>query len=245
MDRKSWSREDIIIAYALYCVTPMSKINTSNKAIQEVAKLIGASVGSLNARMQNFRAVDLRQTSSLGRIAKMDRAIFEEFQHDWGALSLQAEQLTGLALFDADSLNGAKRLSDLTDHKRVTRERLFFRKAVLAAYEYKCCISGQMLPAMLVASHIRPFKACRSSSDRMAPENGLCLNVFYDKAFDQGYITVDPSLVIRVSKKAQDYPDSFTKKWLLDLEGESILFPSRFMPRREFLEYHNDKVFKG
>lgn len=245
MERKSWTREDVIVAYALYCVTPMSKINTSNKVIQEVAKRIGTSTGSLNARMQNFRAVDTRQTSSLGRIAKMDRQIFEEFRHDWGALSLRAEQITGLAIFNADPLNGAKRLSDLTDHKRVTRERVFFRKAVLAAYEYKCCMSGQTLPAMLVASHIKPFKRCRSESDRTNPENGLCLNVFYDKAFDQGYLTVEPDLTIRVSKKVREFPDPFTEKWLLGLEGESILLPSRFRPGREFLEYHNDVVFKG
>lgn len=244
MKRKAWTREDIIVAYALYCVTPMSKINISNKVIQEVAKLIGSSTGSLNARMQNFRAVDPKQTSSLGRIANMDRAIFKEFQHDWGALSLQAEQITGLALFDADPLNGAKPLSSLTSTNKVSRERHFFRSAVLASYEYRCCISGQMLPAMLVASHIKPFQKCRSSNDRMSPENGLCLNVFYDKAFDQGYITVEPDLTIRVSPKVRDFPDPFTEKWLLGLEGESIILPSRFRPRREFLEYHNDKVFK-
>lgn len=245
MERKAWTREDIIVAYALYCVTPMSKINISNKVIQEVAKLIGASTGSLNARMQNFRAVDPRQTSSLGRIAKMDRDVYEEFRHDWGTLSLQAEQITGLSLFDADPVNGAKPLSSLTDRNRVSRERHFFRSSVLSAYEYRCCISGQTLPAMLVASHIKPFQKCRSGSDRMNPENGLCLNVFYDKAFDQGYITVDPSLTIRVSKRVEDFPDAFTEKWLLGLQGESIILPSRFRPRDEFLEYHNDVVFKG
>lgn len=240
-----WSREDIIVALALYCVTPMSKINTSNKVIHEVAKLIGCPVGSLNARMQNFRAVDPRQASSLGRIAKMDRAVFEEFQHDWGALSLQAEQITGLDLFDADPLNGAKPLSSLTNHGKVSRERHFFRRSVLAAYEYRCCISGLTIPSMLVASHIKPFKVCRSTNDRTTPQNGLCLNVFYDKAFDQGLITVEPDLTVRVSTKVQAFPDAFTEKWLLSLEGESILLPSRFRPQKEFLEYHNNKIFKG
>jgi hypothetical protein len=36
----AWSREDIIIAYALYCVTPLGKINPSNKVIQQVAEII-------------------------------------------------------------------------------------------------------------------------------------------------------------------------------------------------------------
>lgn len=243
--RKVWTREDVIIAYALYCVTPLSKINMGNTAIQEVACIMSRSVPSLVMRMQNFRALDPKASSGLGNVAKMDKAIFEEFRKDWGDLSLQAERITGLALFDADSVNGAKRISDLTDHKRVTWERVFFRKAVLAAYEYKCCISGQMLPNMLVASHIKPYKACRSGNDRMTPENGLCLNVFYDKAFDQGLITIDPSLTIWVSQAAKEYPDAFTEKWLLGLQGESIILPARFRPQNEFLEYHNEKVFKG
>lgn len=245
MERKAWTRENIIVAYALYCVTPMSKINMSNKVILEVAALSERSPSSLVMRMLNFRAIDPKALGKMNHTAKMDRDVYEEFRHDWGTLSLQAEQITGLSLFDADPVNGAKPLSSLTDRNRVSRERHFFRSAVLSAYEYRCCISGQTLPAMLVASHIKPFQKCRSGSDRMNPENGLCLNVFYDKAFDQGYITVDPSLTIRVSKRVEDFPDAFTEKWLLGLQGESIILPSRFRPRDEFLEYHNDVVFKG
>ena len=44
----AWSREDIIIAYALYCVTPLGKINPSNKVIQQVAEVIPHSVASTN-----------------------------------------------------------------------------------------------------------------------------------------------------------------------------------------------------
>ena len=249
MERKSerhkWSREDIIVALALYCVTPMSKLNRRNRVIQEVAQLIGCPVGSLSARMQNFRAVDPKQNSSLGRIAKADRAIYEAFKHDWGELSLQAEQITGLDLFDADPVNGAKRLSSLTNRSQVSRERQFFRRAVLSAYEYRCCISGQTLPDMLIASHIKPFNICRSSSERTTPENGLCLNVFYDKAFDQGYITIEPDLTICVSQKVHDFPDAFTEQWLINLQGESITLPERFRPREDFLAYHNKEIFKG
>jgi putative restriction endonuclease len=133
----------------------------------------------------------------------------------------------------------------LNNKSRVTRERVFFRRAVLSAYEYRCCISGQTLPDMLIASHIKPFNICRSSGDRTTPENGLCLNVFYDKAFDQGYITIDPSLTIWVSPRVRDFPDAFTEQWLIDLQGSSIELPGRFRPRREFLEYHNEKIFKG
>lgn len=42
--------------------------------------------------------------------------IYEEFKHDWGSLSLEAETLTGLAIFDSSPLQGAKPLSSLTNH---------------------------------------------------------------------------------------------------------------------------------
>lgn len=36
-ERVAWSREDIIVAYALYCITPLNDIRPSNKLIQQVA----------------------------------------------------------------------------------------------------------------------------------------------------------------------------------------------------------------
>ena len=103
----AWSREDIIIAYALYCVTPLGKINPSNKVIQQVAEIIPHSVASIVMRMQNFRYIDPKVSSGLKNVAKADRMIYEEFKHDWGSLSLEAETLTGLAIFDSSPLQAA------------------------------------------------------------------------------------------------------------------------------------------
>ena len=111
----AWSREDIIIAYALYCVTPLGKINPSNKVIQQVAEIIPHSVASIVMRMRNFRYIDPKVSSGLKNVAKADRMIYEEFKHDWGSLSLEAETLTGLAIFDSSPLQGAKPLSSLTN----------------------------------------------------------------------------------------------------------------------------------
>ena len=138
----AWSREDIIIAYALYCVTPLGKINPSNKVIQQVAEIIPHSVASIVMRMRNFQYIDPKVSSGLKNVAKADRMIYEEFKRDWGSLSLEAETLTGLAIFDSSPLQGAKPLSSLTNHGRVSRERHFFKQAVLAAYDDRCFISG-------------------------------------------------------------------------------------------------------
>lgn len=241
----AWSREDIIIAYALYCVTPLGKINPSNKVIQQVAEIIPHSVASIVMRMRNFRYIDPKVSSGLKNIAKADRMIYEEFKHDWGSLSLEAETLTGLAIFDSSPLQGAKPLSSLTNHGRVSRERRFFKQAVLAAYDDRCFISGCALPQMLVASHIKPYSQCRSEADRVSPDNGICLNTFYDKAFDRGLITITPSMKIYVSPIILDSPqDAFTAHWLASLDGMILPPPPRFPPRRELLEYHNDEIFR-
>lgn len=241
-----WTREDIIIAFALYCITPLSKCNPSNKTIQQVANLIGHPVSSLVLRMKNFRFLDPSAPKGMGHVAKADKSVYDEFRYDWGALSIAAEELSGLNLFDSSPLQGAKPLSDLTNHKKVSRERAFFRQSVRAAYEEKCYISECRLPGLLVASHIKPFSACRKESDRVTPENGIYLNTFYDRAFDTGLLTITPELRAFISPKIKDTcTDTFTKTWLLDLDGQELRRLSRFAPRKEFLEYHNDVIFRS
>lgn len=240
----AWSREDIVVAYALYCVTPFNKMNPSNKVIQQASEIISHSTSSLVMRMLNFKHLDPRSPAGLGHIAKADKLIYAEFQHDWGALSLEAEALTGLDLFDASPLQGAKPLSSLNNRNQVSRERHFFKRAVLSTYDNRCFISGCALPQMLIASHIKPYSECRSAEDRVSPDNGICLNTFYDKAFDSGLITITSAMKLYVSPIVKDSPcDAFTGRWLVSLDG-MVLPPPRFPPRGAFLEYHNDVIFR-
>lgn len=81
---------------------------------------------------------------------------------------------------------------------KVRVNQSFFRKAVLAAYDYKCCITGLEIPELLIASHIIPWS--KDGADRVNPRNGLCLNVIHDKAFDRGLITVTPEFAVKVSE---------------------------------------------
>lgn len=238
------------MAYALYCVTPLNKINPSNKVIRQVSEILDLPIGSLVLRMRNFQFLDPGVTGEgkkgMSHVAKMDKQIFEEFQNDWGNLGAQAEEIVGLALFDGTPEKGARPISSLTEKNKVSRERHFFRASVFASYENRCCITGLTLPTLLVASHIKPYSKCRTSSDRTDPHNGLLLNTLHDKAFDQGLITVTKDYTIRVSQKVKDYAkDDFTKNCLAGLEGTKIILPRNFIPAVECLEYHNDKIFRG
>ena len=185
--------------------------------------------------MRNFQFLDPGVTGEgkkgMSHVAKADKEIFEEFQNDWGNLGAQAEEIVGLALFDGTPEKGARPISSLTEKNKVSRERHFFRASVFASYENRCCITGLTLP---------------TSSDRTDPHNGLLLNTFHDKAFDQGLITVTKDYSIRVAQKVKDYAnDDFTKNCLAGLEGAKIILPRNFIPAIECLEYHNDIIFKG
>lgn len=241
----AWSREDIIIAYALYCVTPLNQINPTNKAIQQVSEIIPHSVASIVMRMRNFQHIDPRAGEGLGHVAKADKLIYEEFKNDWGELSVQAERLTGLALFDASPLQGAKPLSSLTNRSRVSRERQFFHRAVFSAYDSHCYISGCSIPIMLKASHIKPYSKCRTESERTNPENGICLNVFYDTAFDQGLMTITPSRKVYISPIVKTLSDDdFTRSWLISLEG-MILPPPDLRRVESFWSTTTTKFSRG
>ena len=250
---KPWTKEDTIIAYALYCVVPFEKINNSNKTIAAAAKEMDRSPASLKMKMCNMANLDpnLRASGRIGLdrgITKMDRLVFEEFSTDWETLSKKAASLISIDIFDIDEPvykgpdKNKNHFSEIADKQA----RKFFRKSVLTAYNYTCCVSGVQIPEMLVASHIKPWADSDKKTERVNPANGLCLNVFYDKAFDRGIMTVDTKYKIHISKAIERaYPDDFSKKWLYSLEGESIHLPRKFYPQKDLLEYHNDVIFIG
>ena len=75
----------------------------------------------------------------------------------------------------------------------------FFRKTVLASYNYRCCITEIAIPDLLVAGHIIPWAT--DEKNRMNPANGICLNALHDKAFDIGLITITPDYIIHLSEE--------------------------------------------
>ncbi|TBW38163.1 HNH endonuclease [Azotobacter chroococcum] len=64
-----------------------------------------------------------------------------------------------------------------------------YRDALLA-YWGGCAVTDCTLPALLRASHIKPWRAA-SATERLDPYNGLLLTPNLDLAFDQGLITFD------------------------------------------------------
>ena len=191
-----------------------------------------------------------RGVSGLPNASAGDRAIWGEMNDDWGAFAdeaFSARQEFGLA---DDSITRERtekeEFGDLvTERRGVITQRVgqdFFRKAVLSAYNYRCCISGLGSEPLLVASHIVPWSV--DEQNRVNPRNGLLLSALHDKAFDRGLITLDDDLVVRVSRKHVPRDDEFFSRAIAVFDGQSITPPEKLRPNPEFLAYHREHVFQ-
>lgn len=68
-----------------------------------------------------------------------------------------------------------------------------FRQNVIKTWQQgeKCALTGLDIPAVLIASHIRPWRNCRGKEDRLDGCNGLLLSATIDKLFDKHLISFE------------------------------------------------------
>lgn len=64
-----------------------------------------------------------------------------------------------------------------------------FREMVIKRANNKCDVTGLENTKVLMASHILAWKDCKSTKDRLNPNNGLLLTPNLDKLFDRGFIS--------------------------------------------------------
>jgi predicted restriction endonuclease len=151
-----------------------------------------------------------------------------------------------LAADDVEWEPAVARREGPTERAATVRMRLcqgFFRRAVLASYEYSCTVCGMDLRPLLVASHIVPWSI--SKAHRTDPDNGLCLCALHDRAFDRGLIGVGEALEVLVSPAAKASRSGFARTALTAFEGRPIKLPTRFAPRLEHLRWHREAVFSS
>ena len=116
-----------------------------------------------------------------------------------------------------------------------------FKSLLLAAYGRRCAITGDKIQPVLEAAHIRPVEL--GGEHRL--DNGLLLRSDVHTLFDRGYLAIDGRYRLRVSRLLRDNwgnGDEFYRH-----EGEIIALPGRRSdrPSREFVDWHNDTVFKA
>lgn len=92
-----WSREQLIVAFALYCQTPFGKMHKTNPEIVRTAKLLGRTPSSLAMKLVNFASLDPAITKTgrkgLGNAAADDKRVWNEFHADWEQLALQSANI--------------------------------------------------------------------------------------------------------------------------------------------------------
>jgi len=252
---QKWSEEETILAFYLYCQIPFSKVTKTNPDIIRLANLLGRTPSSVGLKLSNLAHFDpelqSRNISGMGHASRLDEEIAQRFINNWEELTFAAKQIEASLLGTSVEQLVPATAVDLpvgstvsqTIQARVNQQ--FFRDAVLSSYQNCCYITGIAIPSLLIASHIKPWAKSNPRTERTNPSNGLCLNGLHDRAFDQGLITVLPNFTVRVSSKLRDCPgiDDAGIQWLIQCNGQEIRKPDRFLPSREFLEYHNDTIF--
>ena len=253
MATNRWTKEQLKLAFHLYCQLPFGKLDMRTPEVIKLAGLIGRTPGAVAMKLSNFASLDPAITGTgrkgLEGASNLDREIWDEFHADWEALAVESELLRRKLDADAQSMDEAEEQlmpEDFTGETRkvVTEQRIkqsVFRRAVLSSYRGRCCMSGLTETRLLIASHIVPWS--RDKANRLNPSNGLCLSAIHDRAFDKGLITLTDDFKIVVSEELKRKKEPFVMEVLLPLEGRSIELPERFMPSVEFLTRHRADLF--
>jgi len=237
----SWSREELLSGYNLYCKIPINEINSQNANIIRFAELLGKTPKEVTKRFKNFSKLD-SDRDTLENIEEEDKNIWLLFKNDWEKTVYESENKI------IDFENKLKNITEFPKGKErdsIVKSRInqnFFRNAVLSSYQNKCCITGLPFVELLNASHIVPWSV--DSNNRLNPHNGLCLNTLHDRAFDRGLISITPDYIVDISTSINDYLDNQSvKDYFLCYKNQKIILPQRFLPDKSFLEFHNKNVF--
>lgn len=247
-DGLPWTREQLILAFELYCRIPFQRTKASDSRVKELAAVLGRTPASVARKLGNFGAFDpqlaARNISGLTHGSKLDKAVWDEFHSDWNTLILLAHNLR--------TKLGPNQLAEVVmtpptgpSEKLVTaKQRLhqsFFHDAVISSYDSRCCVTGLPIPECLVAGHIIPWSV--NEHRRADPTNGVCMSATFDRLFESGLITIADDLSLCVSQRVRGLKDQAAAQLVSARHGKKIMPPSRFYPDRECLRWHRTNRF--
>jgi|CXWL01.1.fsa_nt_gi hypothetical protein len=252
MERRAWTRDQLLKTLALYCQLPFGKMQSRNPAVVALAGVIGRTPAAVALKLVNFASLDPDQRGrgvvGMRNSSAADRSTWAEFFGRWDVLADHSVEIKPPDPVEMPTRKRSVPLNAPSGPTEVLREttrrrgQSFFRAAVLAAHDGTCCITGITSGAMLRASHIVPWS--RDPALRLDPRNGLCLNALHDAAFDRGLITLSDRFVLQVSTRVKkEVPATVYTEMFERRAGEPITMPERFRPAPEMLEFHRRHVF--
>jgi putative restriction endonuclease len=253
---KRWTEEETKLALFLYFQLPFGKLHSGTPEIKQLAEALGRTPSSVAMKLSNFASLDPKIIDSgrkgLDGASKLDRQVFTSFQSNWTSLVDESERLwtSAVELNEVSILRDQLvpyRVEPFEGKTTVTREveqrvgQNFFRRAVLANFDEQCCITGIADVRLLNASHIVPWGS--DVENRHNPANGLALSATFDRAFDRGLITVNPSGLVLISNQLLASKSEDTVRFFSPYQTHKIAHPIRISPDPELLNWHNNHVY--
>lgn len=234
--KRNWTREEAIIALYVYAQIPLRECSKKHPLVVEYAKILGRTPDSLNMKIANFARLDpclkAQKISGLRNGAKIDEEVWRESRADPDKFEAECKRL--VAEYTAQSVAACENGGSIPRERDIS----FFRRAVLCAYDHKCCISGVCGgndDALLDVARIEESVPNRNAD----PCNGLCLNVFFRRAYDAMLVAVDFNMKIAVSPNLiHMVRETEFQDYLAGLNGREISRPERFSPDESLLAKH-------
>lgn len=262
---KRWTRDELLVALNIYEKIPFGLFDEDQAVIRDVAQRMKRTPASVAMKLGNLASLDpaikARGRKGLAGASNLDRAMWSEFQANRDVLVPLSEEVfrTLFRAAPADELEVVKGLgvrrrkvpqaptgpTEATAEVKVRRGQQFFQQMVLNAFDSRCGVTGIGLRPLLVASHILPWRS--HPSERLNPQNGVCLSRLHDGAFDRGLVTFDDNLRLVLSKELRAAVTNATlKQSFAEFEGERLLIPHKGLPpKAEFFAYHREHIFRS
>ncbi len=117
-----------------------------------------------------------------------------------------------------------------------------FKRQVLAECDSTCAFTLIRDPGLLIAGHIKPW-AKSNDIEKLDPKNGLVFTPTYDRLFNNGLISfteqcaliISPLLSKETSTRLHIHPN---------MELDIPMYGPANRPRREYMEYHREFIFR-
>lgn len=231
-----------MLAIELYCRTPFGRIHQGNPDIIALADVLDRTPGSVGMKMVNFAALDQTlDRKGMANASALDRETWAEFFADPVAFLDRVDNIRQRDFSFPEAPEPAayavREGRDVEYTAKGRRNQDFFRRAVLAAYDSRCAVTGISQSDLLVASHIVGW--AEDVERRVLPTNGLCLNALHDRAFDKHLISFDTDHTMILSKRLK-----ITEESRPFFEGKVLTLPRRFRPDPDCLTHHRERMLE-
>lgn len=207
---RDWSRDESLAGLWAFVKTKGSAVSQlPGQPVPLVSLRIGRAVSGVYNKVMNFRAIDpTDRRVGLRGVSEVDRSVWNEF-FDTTTESIDEAKLEREYKSIWDSTDRAKPTyqdfgyapDDDPDELRLFAARVrkgqpAFRKSLLAAYGYRCAISGTGPAEVLEAAHI----VSHADSGINALDNGILIRADLHHLFDARLLDIEPnSFTIAIS----------------------------------------------